>query len=134
MAMVGPFAELKLTMSHPAGPWFTLTDRTVTYNKVSDTSKLRITYTDSLAAKSSAANACFWAIIVDGIERASFSESDVDGSFGWRNHNGAHVAWVSNLPAGPHIVRVDNKKNIASVECSSGTNARGNFLSVEEIP
>jgi hypothetical protein len=135
MTMASPFTEVKLTSSHVVNTWFTLTNRVLTYNKVSDTSKLRITYNDSLGARASASNACHWRIVVDGILEASrFSESDVDGSFGWRISNGSHVTWAANLPAGQHVIRIDNMRTPAAMECSSGTNTTGNFLSVEEIP
>ena len=132
-AMATPLQQITLTSSQAANVWFALPTRSISFTKVSDTSKLRITYQDTLGARSTSMNACFWRIVVDGVIQTSFSDSDVDGSFGWRLHNGSHIAWVLNLPAGSHRVSVDNMRNSTAMECSSGTNTTGNFLSVEEM-
>jgi hypothetical protein len=133
--IVTPLPEVHLMPSQATNAWFSLGGRTVALNKTSDQSKLRITYQDTLGTKASLSNSCHWRIMVDGnMEVARFSDSDVDGAFGWRMHNGAHMAWVLSLPAGPHSVRIDNLKTTNANECSSGWNTPvGNFLSVEEI-
>ena len=136
LVLVNSLGDARLTMTHAANAWFTLPNRVVTINKVSSTSKLRITYQDTLGTRSSAMNICHWRIVVDGATTvSSFSNPDVEGSLGWRMSNGAHVAWAFNLPAGSHQVRVDNLKTSTSAECWSGFNTTtSNFLSVEEIP
>jgi hypothetical protein len=124
---------VRLTLAQAAGSWYTLPGRSVTINKTSDTSKLRITYQDTLGARTATYNACQWRFMLDGNVVAWFSDSDVEGSVGWRMHNGAHVAWSLNVPAGAHTVRVDNLRMSTASECLSGWNNIGNFLTIEEI-
>src|SRR5688572_6221475 len=137
MVLVTPLGEAKILPQHTLNYWYPLPNRSVTITKVSDTSKLRITYQDTLGTKSTQINGCHWRFFDETTNQqiASFSTSDVDGQLGWRMHNGAHVAWALNLTAGPHKIRVDNLKNSPASECWSGYNtATSNFLSVEEIP
>jgi hypothetical protein len=124
--------DVRITTAQTAGSWYTLPQRSVTINKTSDTSKLRITYQDTLGAKAGSINACQWRFMLDGNVVAHFSDADGEGSTVWKMHNGAHVAWSFNVPAGGHTVRVDGLRNSAT-ECLSGWNNIGNFLSVEEI-
>ena len=132
----GPLGDAKLLMQHLPSVWYLLPNRTVNFTKASATSKLRITYQDTLGTKASAINACHWRFLMDDVTQvASFSDSDVDGSVAWRMHNGAHVAWVFNVAAGPHKLVVENLKTSSSAECWSGYNTTtSNFISVEEIP
>jgi hypothetical protein len=118
----------------PANAWFIVTDRYLFYNKVSDTSKLRITYQDTLGTLSNNYNGCQWRIVVDTTVVAQFSKADVAGPAGWRMDNGTHTAWRLGLPAGDHAIRVDNLRMPHADECLSGWNTVGSFLSVEEIP
>jgi hypothetical protein len=134
-AIAGGLPDVRLTSIHPTNTWIPLTSRAVSVLKVSDTSKLRITYQDTLGTRSSTYNACQWRILVDGAVVASFSDGDMDiPSFSWRINNGSHMAWAFNIPAGTHEVRIDGLRTPSAAECLSGWNTTGNFLSVEELP
>lgn len=137
VTIVGPLGDSKLLMQHLPGNWYNLPTRTVNFTKVSSTSKVRITLQDTLGSKATTIGGCLWRFMMNSDLNpvAQFSDSDADGNLAWRMHNGAHVAWVFNLPAGPHQVRVENFKTTASFECWTGYNtATSNFISVEEIP
>lgn len=133
-AIATSLPDVRITVNDPADTWLPLTNRVVSLNKSSDSSKLRIIYQDTLGARSSTHNACQWRITVDGAVLASFSDGDVDSVWGWRMHNGAHMAWGFGIPPGIHEVRVDGLRTDNGTECMSGWNTTGNFLSVEEIP
>jgi hypothetical protein len=126
--------DVRLTTAQTTGAWFSLPGRSVTINKTSNTSKLRITYQDTLGSRAAMYNACQWRFMLDGNVVKFFSDADVESGFGWRMTNGAHVAWSFNVPAGAHTVRVDALRNSSATECLSGWNNIGNFLSIEEIP
>jgi hypothetical protein len=104
--------------------------------KVSDTSKLKITYQDTLGTLAAIFGACQWRIVVDGAEVSNFSDGDMDnsGNTRWRMNNAAHVAWSFRVPAGTHDIHVEGVRTPSATECLSGWNTTGNFLSVEEIP
>lgn len=125
--------DVRLMTTQTAGSWYTLPGRSVTINKTSGTSKLRITYQDTLGSRASTYNACQWRFMLDGTVVSFFSDADVESQFGWRMHNGTHVAWVSDVAPGGHTVRVDNLRMATATECLSGWNNIGNFLSIEEI-
>ena len=65
---------------------------------------------------------------------STFSAGDLDGPYGWRMQNGAHIAWAFDVPPGAHQIRVDNVRFATGTDCLSGWNQTGSFLSVEEIP
>jgi hypothetical protein len=132
-AIATSLPDVRIGQAQTAGSWYTLPGRSVTINKTSDTSKLRVTYQDTLGSRAGTYNACQWRFMLDGNVMAFFSDSDVEGSIGWRMHNGAHVAWSFNLPAGAHTVRVDALRMPSANECLSGWNNIGNFLSIEEF-
>jgi len=134
-AIVTDLPNVQVTTSQLQNTWYALTNRVVSLNKVTDSSRLRITYQDTLGARTSTLNACQWRIVIDGTVVATFSDDDVEiPSFGWRIHNGAHMAWALSVPAGTRIIRVDGLRTANAAECLSGWNTTGNFLSVEEIP
>jgi hypothetical protein len=132
-AIATSLPDVRITTNQASGSWFTLPGRSVTINKTSDTSKLRVTYQDTLGARASQHNACQFRFMLDGNVLAFFSAGDVEGAWGWRIQNGAHLAWSFNVPAGAHTVRVDGLRNTAT-ECLAGWNNIGNFLSIEEMP
>jgi collagen triple helix repeat protein len=134
-AITGPLTDVRLTSVNQTNLWTPLLGRVVSLVKVSDTSKLRITYQDTLGSRTTTYNACQWRIIVDGAQVSFFSDGDLDiASFSWRITNGAHVAWSFNVPAGTHDIHVEWLRTPQASECLSGWNTTGNFLSVEEIP
>jgi hypothetical protein len=134
-AISTPLSEFRVTTVYAVNQWVSLPGRVVSLVKVSDTSRLRITYQDTLGAKAVMFNACQWRIVVDGTTWATFSDGDLDNpNLGYRMHNGSHIAWVFNIPAGTHDIHVDSMRTINGQECLSGWNTTGNFLSVEEIP
>jgi hypothetical protein len=133
-AIVTGLPDFRINGSAQVGAWIQLPSRSVTLNKTTDTSKLRITYQDTLGTKANVHNSCNWRILVDQSVVASFSAGDVEGPFGWRMHNGAHMAWAMNVTAGDHQIRVEAQRSASALECLSGWNTTGNFLSVEEIP
>jgi hypothetical protein len=133
-AIVTSLPDVRVTGAYAANTWHPLANRIVYLNKTLDSSKLRITYQDTLGSRASQYNACQWRITLDGVVLALFSDASVEGPLGWRMHNGAHVAWGFNVSAGPHLVQVDNLRTLATPECLSGWNTTGSFLSVEEIP
>jgi hypothetical protein len=134
-AIVSSLPDVRLTTANPAGTWYTLAGRIVSLNKVSASSKLRITYQDTLGTRANYYNSCQWRIVLDNVATlSSFSTADGEGQFGWRMQNGAHIAWAFDVPAGPHQIRVDNVRLITGNDCLSGWNTTGNFLSIEEIP
>jgi hypothetical protein len=124
-AIATSLPDVRLTTAQAAGSWFTLPGRSVTINKASDTSKLRITYQDTLGTRAQTYNGCQWRFMLDGNVVAFFSDADVESGFGWRMHNGAHVAWSLNVPSGAHTVRVDNLRMASATECLSGWNNIG---------
>jgi hypothetical protein len=134
-AIAGPFSDIRLTTVHPTNIWIPLSGRVVSLVKVSDTSKFRKTYQDTLGTRAQTFNGCDWRIVVDGAAVSSFSDGDLDiPSFSWRITNAAHMAWAFNIPAGTHDIHVEGMRTPNAAECLSGWNTTGNFLSVEEIP
>jgi len=134
-ALVSELPDVRLNSSSPVNTWSMVANRVVSLNKLSDTSKLRITYQDTLGARAAVFNGCQWRIVADNAVLAVFSEGDLENaSMGWRINNGAHVAWGLNLPAGPHVIRIDFLRTPNATDCLSGWNTTGNFLSAEEIP
>jgi|GEM_PF-1990878 len=133
--IAGPLADIRLTTVHPTNVWIPLTGRVVSLVKVSDTSKLKITYQDTLGTRAQTFNACEWRIVVDGAVVSYFSDGDSDISvFSWRITNASHAAWAFHIPAGTHDIHVEGLRTPNASECLSGWNTTGNFLSVEEIP
>ena len=135
--------DIRLTTVHPTNVWIPLTGRVVSLVKISETSKLRITYQDTLGTRAQTFNACQWRIVVDGAVVVSyvfiinlyFSDGDMDiAAFSWRINNAAHVGWAFSVPAGTHDIHVEGLRTPSASECLSGWNTTGNFLSVEEIP
>jgi hypothetical protein len=130
-----PLPVTLMTQAYEADRWYELPGRKFTINKVSGTSKLRVTYQDTLGALASIYDACQWKIMVDGQELSAFSAGDLESpATGWRIDNGTRIAWGFGLPAGAHEVKVLGLRRPHGTECLSGWNTRGNFLSVEEIP
>src|SRR5688572_22339170 len=84
-AIATSLPDVRLTQGHPANTWHTLANRIVSFNKTSDTSKLRITYQDTLGQRAMTYNGCQWRIVLDGLSVVSFfTDADVEASFGWR--------------------------------------------------
>ena len=134
-AIVSELPDVRLNSSGAANTWSTVTNRVVSLNKISDTSKLKITYQDTLGARAALFNGCQWRILVDNAVVATFSDGDLENSaMGWRITNGSHLAWGLGFSSGQHIVRVDFLRTTNATDCLSGWNTTGNFLSVEEIP
>jgi hypothetical protein len=133
-AIVSALPDVRLNNGQATNTWFVLTKRVLDFHKVSGASKLRITYQDTLGTKAAVHNACHWRIVVDTTVHAFFSDGDYEGPYGWRMHNGTHTAWVFDIPAGPHQLRVEALRTPSATDCLSGWNNTGNFLSVEEIP
>ena len=99
-AIVTSLPDVRLTTANPAGTWYTLAGRIVSLNKVSASSKLRITYQDTLGTRANYYNSCQWRIVLDNVAAlSSFSAGDVDGTYSWRMQNGAHIAWAFDVPA-----------------------------------
>jgi hypothetical protein len=133
VAMAGQFSDVRLTTAQTANLWYQVNGRVVALNKTSNTSKLRITYQDTLGTRSDYYNGCQFRIVLDSTVLAFFSAADYDGPYGWRMTNGSHTAWGINVPAGPHNVRVDFLRATTATDCLAGWNTIGSFLSVEEI-
>ena len=136
MWMISGLPDIRLNSTNTVNLWYVVTGRKLQINKLSSTSKLRITYQDSLGAKATVHDACQWRIVMDLMPTpfSRFSSGDFEGSpYGWRIVNGARVAWALDIPAGPHEVRVEFRR-VNATDCLSGWNTEGNFLSVEEIP
>jgi hypothetical protein len=122
--------------------WTDIPGRSVTFSKKYATSKLRVTYQDTLGTYGYEYQGCEWQILLDGTAIQMFSDADSDtpaanGIF-WRMANAAHVAWATGA-VGSHTVSVQNRGNrgawgSGTTECLQGWNTTGNFLSVEEIP
>jgi len=134
--IVSALPDVRLTTSNGtlANQWYTIGKRVLSVTKASDTSKLRITYQDTVGTRASVHNSCMWRIMLDGNSIASFSDGDVEGTYGWRMHNGAHMAWAFDVPAGTHDVHVEFERLPTATDCLAGWNTTGNFLSVEELP
>jgi hypothetical protein len=122
------------TQGPESDKWYPLPARTVTFNKTSATSKLRITLQDTLGTYASVYNGCKWRFLVDGVEIGFFSAGDTEPLAGWRMDNGAHVAWAFGVGTGTRVVKVEWMRLPVGVECLAGWNNTANFLSVEEIP
>jgi hypothetical protein len=133
-AIVSAFPDTRLNNTLLTNTWYILTRRQLPFNKTSPTSKLRVTYQDTVGTRAFIYNACQWRIVIDQTILSFFSDGDVEGALGWRMHNGAHVAWAFDIPGGAHEIRVENLRTPNATECLSGWNTTGNFLSVEEIP
>jgi hypothetical protein len=123
-----------------AGVWTDVAGRTLDFTKQYETSKLRVTYQDTLGALTQYIDGCEWRILLDGVPIAFFSAGDLEaGGVQWRIANAAHMAWA-NAAAGTHRIVVQNRGNRGAWDsnytrqCLSGWNTTGNFLSVEEIP
>jgi hypothetical protein len=134
-AIVTSLPDVRLDIYSPLNTWFTVANRVVPLNKISNVSKLRITYQDTLGARASIFNGCQWRIVVDDAVLSTFSDGDLENSAtGWRITNGSHMAWGFGISAGPHVIRVDFARTPNATDCLSGWNTTGNFLSVEEMP
>jgi hypothetical protein len=125
-----------------AGKWTDIPGRSLPFNKKYATSKLKVTYQDTLGTYGYVYQGCEWQILLDGAAIAFFSDADVAsptaGGPVWHMSNGAHVAWGTGA-AGAHTVSVQNRGNSGAwgsgtTECLQGWNTSGNFVSVEEIP
>lgn len=122
-----------------AGAWYVVPGRTVVFTKLGPTSRLRVTYQDTLGSWSKFYDGCEWRILLDGAEILYFSDADIEGTTeSWHMSNAAHVAWAT-AAAGAHTIIVQNRGsrgawNNGTNECMMGWNTRGNFVSVEEIP
>jgi len=123
-----------------AGKWTDIPGRSLSFTKRYATSKLKVTYQDTLGAYGYLYQGCEWQILLDGTAIASFSDADSDtpATVYWRMSNAAHIAWASGTAAA-HVVSVQNRGNrgawgSGTNECLQGWNTSGNFLSVEEIP
>jgi hypothetical protein len=127
--------DVRLTVSQAVNTWFALTKRSLTFNKSSATSKLRVTYQDTLGARATFYNSCEWRFVLDQTPLSLFSDGDLEGSYGWRMHNGTHTAWAFDIPTGQHEVHVEMLRMQNATDCLAGwNNTLGNFFSVEEIP
>ena len=133
-SIVTGLPDVRLTGSQPMNTWFPLTKRSLTFGKSSATSKLRIAYQDTLGARASFYNGCQWRIVLDQTIVSFFSDGDLEGTYGWRMHNGTHTAWAFDVPTGQHEVHVEMLRGQNTSDCLSGWNTIGNFFSVEEIP
>jgi hypothetical protein len=152
MASASPAPSSLITMMGPnlgdyrnnasnsgAGAWWNIPNRTLTFTKRYGTSRLKITYQDTLGTLGQYYAGCEWQILLDGNQIAFFSDADGDHpGVQWRMSNASHVAWGAGA-AGQHTVVVQNRGNRGAwgngtSECLQGWNTVGNFLSVEEIP
>lgn len=141
LTMVGPnLGDVRINSNVvPAGTWFDVPNRTLSFTKRSAASRLRITYQDTLGGHGRFYAGCEWRILLDGGEIMFFSDADVDRPQDtWHMSSSAHVAW-GNGAAGAHVIQVQNRGNrgawgAGTNECLQGWNTTGNFLSVEEIP
>jgi hypothetical protein len=128
--------------SSTAGAWWTVPGRNVAFTKRFTSSKLKITYQDTLGSLSQYYEACEWRIMLDTTQVLYFSTADLDRpTITWYMENGAHVAWVTNATTGAHAVTVQNRGvatrgawGTGTTECLMGWNTTGSFISVEEIP
>lgn len=123
-----------------ANVWYTLASRTVSFTKAQATSKLRVTFQDTLGSYGTGYGGCEWQILLDGTQIALFSEGADSSVPGWKIHNAAHIAWTTNTPAGSHTVTIQNR-GVASrgawtttTICETGWGTTNSFVSVEEIP
>jgi hypothetical protein len=141
LTMIGPnLGDVRnnSTVTQPQA-WWTIPNRTLAFTKHYATSKLKVTYQDTLGTYGQFYQGCEWQITLDGAQIAFFSDADGDEQqISWRMHNAAHIAWAS-AGAGPHTIVVQNRGNRGAWtngtgECLQGWNTAGNFLSVEEIP
>ena len=141
LTMVGPNlgdARNNSTVTPPM-TWWTPPNRSLAFTKHYASSKLKITYQDTLGTYGQFYQGCEWQITLDGAQVAFFSDADADHpNISWRMHNAAHIAWATG-GVGAHTVEVQNRGNRGAWmggtgECLQGWNTTGNFLSVEEIP
>ncbi|MBI5543447.1 MAG: hypothetical protein HY901_06130, partial [Deltaproteobacteria bacterium] len=113
--------------------WWDIPNRTVTFTKRFASSRLKITYQDTLGTLGPDYGTCIWRFLLDGSAIASFSDADLTAATAWRMTNAAHMAWATGT-AGAHTVQVQGLRAGTATECLQGWNTNGNFLSVEEIP
>ena len=122
-----------------AGTWVDIPQRSLSFVKRYDPSRLKITYQDTLGTAGLYYDGCEWRILLDGGQVAYFSTADSDKSAGyWHMSNAAHIAWATAV-AGAHTVKVQNRGSrgawtTGTTQCLQGWNTVGSFLSIEEIP
>src|SRR5688572_23533322 len=66
-AIATSLPDVRLTQGHPVNTWHTLSGRVLNFTKTSDTSKLRITYQDTLGQRALTYNGCQWRVVLDVI-------------------------------------------------------------------
>jgi hypothetical protein len=141
VTMIGPnLGDVRNNASTSAPQtWYTLPNRTLGFIKRFATSKLRVTYQDTLGSAGQYFQGCEWHVLLDGSEIGFFSDADLDRpAITWMMHNAAHVMWAQGA-VGSHTIVVQNRGNrgawtSGTIECLQGWNTTNNFLSVEEIP
>jgi len=135
LTMIKDLPDVRVGSGHDVNTWYTM--RSLAFTKSSNSSRLRITYQDTLGAKTFTYAACSWRIRLGTTVLSSFSAGDVEDPFGgfrWRMQNAAHIAWALDVVSGNYLVEVDTLRTPNASECLSGYNTTGNFLSVEELP
>ena len=123
-----------------AGVWTDIPERTLTFTKRFDTSKIKVDYTDTLGTYGQYYSGCNWQVLVDSTQIGFFSDADEDDArHDWSMSHGTHTFWMEGLAAGTHTVKVQNRGSRGAwsggtSECLQGWNTNGNSLVVEEVP
>lgn len=110
--------------------------RTITYDKQSATSLLKVTWQDSFGLlKSESGNtACLWRLLMDGSPVGGEMHSYSDGSSGWRIWPGSMQWLLPGVAAGSHTFQLQTEMGSGATQCLHGwvNGAQQNFLMVEE--
>jgi hypothetical protein len=92
-----------------------------------------VTYQDTVERKRTSTTRVSGGIVIDQTILSFFSDGDVEGPFGWRMHNGAHVAWAFDIPGGAHEIRVENLTDAKRHGVPLRLEHDGQLSGVEEI-
>jgi|GEM_PF-5431824 len=122
----------------------TVSGRIVTFTKIFESSKLKITYSDNLRVLGVAGqnNGATWEIKLDGlsISNPHSLKTTVEADAGGTTFHNIHrqstlIGYVLGVPAGIHTVRVDVGPTPLGVRGNAFTGSYSTFLlEVEEIP
>lgn len=116
-------------------------ERTVTYTKLSGTSAVMVTLSDSFGfyMNGTQSTACVWRVTVDGqtIGREKYSHSSL--ATGWRIWSGSFQWYLTGISAGPHTFQIQVNGPLAGATAASGClngwsgGSQENFLMVQEM-
>jgi len=115
------------------GSWANLNNRSLAFTKRMDTSRLKLSWQDTLGAQGTSYGNCRWRFVVDGSDIGYFSAADDYDTDGWEMENSLHQMVVENLAAGSHTWQIQVIRDSGS-SCLTGWNNTGHYMMVEEIP